>query len=133
MIASITPTEIGAFPMRRINEKTPLLGEPGAFTDPAKPLSASGESASFRLDESCFGPFASDLPQDRAIERGMGRLATWRGPQSFTVHHVDQLLAVHRSSRFREHFDGGFNRTQFLLARGLSRFLELLGWLLRVC
>ena len=77
------------------------------------------ESSVFSLD--------FDLPQDRGVERRVGRCPLGRRPETRDLHRLDHRLAIHRVLRFAKDDDRGFDLADLLGRRfrclGRFRFL----------
>lgn len=67
------------------------------------------EMAPFGLAESGVFALGVDLPQDRGVERRVGRCTVLARPQSRDLHGLDHRFAIHGISRFAEYDDRGFD------------------------
>src|SRR5260370_40889541 len=72
------------------------------------------ELAALTLLEPGVVPLGLDLAEDRGIERRVRRLATRGGPIALFPHRLDQLLAVHRLTRFTQNLGSRVDRTHLL-------------------
>jgi hypothetical protein len=61
-----------------------------------------------------FVPLGVDLPEDCGIKGRGWRLAAGGGPIALFTHRLDQLLAVHRLTRFTQDFGSRVDRTHLL-------------------
>ena len=67
------------------------------------------EVAPLGLAESGVFPFGVDLPQDRSVERRVGRCPIGRRPKTRDLHRLDHRFAIHRVLRFAKYDDRGFD------------------------
>lgn len=85
------------------NKKTPKRGERRALWAKCLVVLAVGrELTSFGLLEPGVFAFGVNLPHDRAVERGVRRLAAWTGPIAFLCHRFDHLFGVEWFGRFAQ-------------------------------
>ena len=102
-----------------INEKTPTRWQRRAKGGSSGGLlAASDETTTFDLLESSIVSFG-DVAKDRAVKRGVRRLAAWALPIAFGFHRFDHFLGVHRFAGFAEHH-GSAAATQLILPSGFG-------------
>src|SRR5262245_48921452 len=101
------------------NEKRPRQGVSWA-TGLLERLAGQHELAALALLKPGILSLGADLPKDRAVERGVGRLAAGAGPVALRRHGFDQLLAVHGLAVLAQDLRSGIDGAELRLGLGLG-------------
>ena len=80
-------------------------------------LSLGGELPSLGLHKPRGVALRGDLSNDRAIDRGVRRLAAGRLPVALGLGRLDHLLGGHRFARFLQDLGGGIQTTYTFLTK----------------